>query len=84
LSGTATGALVGLATYRKPEPGGGWDFDFGPGFSAVGGGLLGLVAGSLVGTIIGASSYRYVHHDFSNVPTDEKAASLGRILSGNQ
>jgi hypothetical protein len=84
LSGAASGSLIGLAAYRKPEPGGGWDFDFGPGFNAAGGGVFGLVAGSLVGTIIGASSYRYIHHDFSNVPTVEKAASLGRILSGKQ
>ena len=83
LTGTATGALIGLASYRKPEPGDGWfTLDFGPGFSAFGGGLLGLIPGALTGTIIGASSYRYIHHDFSDVPPAGRAASLSRVLSG--
>jgi hypothetical protein len=85
LSGAGSGALLGLASYEKPDPNSGsWSFDFGPGFSAFGGGLLGLLAGTLTGTIIGASSNRYIRHDFSKVPSAEKSALMSRILIGSK
>jgi hypothetical protein len=83
LSGAGSGALLGLAAHQEPDPNSGsWSLDFGPAFSAFGGGLLGLVGGILTGTIIGSSSNRYLHHDFSKVPPPDKYALMSRILSG--
>lgn len=81
LTGTAVGALIGFGTYQKPDPST-WTLDFGPGFSALGGGIVGFFVGSITGTFIGTSSYKYIRHDFSKVPPAEKAALMSRILSG--
>jgi hypothetical protein len=53
LAGGCVGALIGFATYKKPQQTGWGSFDFGPGVNALGGGivfgLLGLGMGALAG-----------------------------------
>jgi hypothetical protein len=78
LTGIPTGALIGLATY-SPQPD---EWDFGPGFSAMGGAVVGALGGIITGSIAGAASYRYVHYDFSTVHPAEKHRLMSRILSG--
>lgn len=58
LSGAAIGAIIGLVTYQEPDCGPGTWFclDFGPGFSALGGGIIGAFGGGLIGGIAGASA----------------------------
>jgi hypothetical protein len=81
LSGAAAGAIIGLATYKEPEPGN-WVLDFGPGFSAFAGGVAGFLGGMLIGGIVGADSYRYTTHDLDTVAPAGKAAAMANILSG--
>lgn len=57
LSGIAVGAVIGLASYKDPGPEA-W-FDLGPGFSALGGAMIGGVVGGLVGVGVSASSAKY-------------------------
>lgn len=54
LLGAAVGAAVGAATY-KPVKCESWCFDFGRGFPTAGGGILGLIAGSITGAIVGSN-----------------------------
>jgi hypothetical protein len=58
LIGASLGALVGLLTYEKPEPGYGQWFtiDFGPGANALGGAIVGAVGGFVIGGAIGEST----------------------------
>lgn len=58
LGGAAIGALIGLVTYQEPDCElGSWVcIDFGPGFSALGGGIIGTFGGGLIGGIAGASA----------------------------
>lgn len=57
LGGAVIGAIIGLATYQKPncDPNAWFCFDFGPGVDALGGGLIGALGGGLAGGIIGAA-----------------------------
>jgi hypothetical protein len=61
LVGGTVGAIIGYATYQKPEPrpNGLFTIDLGPGPAALGGGLIGGVGGFVVGGIIGSSSDHY-------------------------
>ncbi len=79
--GIPVGAIVGLASYKEPEPGS-WEIDFGPGASAAGGALLGCLAGFPVGAIVGAFSTRYTTHDLVTVAPADKAAYVAHFLSG--
>ena len=56
--GLVTGALIGLASYKKPT-GSFAILDYGPGGSSVIGGFLGGVIGSLTGFAIGSHKHRY-------------------------
>lgn len=81
LAGIPVGGIVGLASYKEPDPNsGGWDF--GPGASAAGGALLGCLGGLPVGAIVGAFSTMYTTHDLGTVAPADKAAYVAGILSG--
>jgi hypothetical protein len=81
LAGIPVGAIVGLASYKEPDPYSS-TWDWGPGFSAGGGVLVGCLSGFPVGAIVGAFSTRYTSHDLGNVAPADKAAYLAHILSG--
>lgn len=66
-SGAALGALIGLATYQKPEQGTWITIDFGPRYDAATGAVLGAVIGLVAGSII--SPFTYARFD---VMKDEK------------
>ena len=53
LAGGALGALLGLATYKKPVKKGMITLDFGPEYVAVGGGFLGGLIGLCIGAVVG-------------------------------
>lgn len=57
--GAGLGAFIGYIAYAPPDCDGGWCLDWGPGFSALGGAVLGGLTGSLVGTGIGSSYARF-------------------------
>ena len=61
LVGVAAGAIIGYATYQKPEskPNGFFTIDLGPDLVALSGGVIGGVSGFVVGGLIGASSDHY-------------------------
>jgi hypothetical protein len=61
LVGVTVGAIIGYATYQKPEPrpNGLFTIDLGPGPATLGGGLIGGVGGFVVGGVIGSSSDHY-------------------------
>jgi hypothetical protein len=55
LMGVVAGAVIGLATYQECVPEGFMDcFMEGPGFSAVGGALVGGAAGAVIGGVVGS------------------------------
>ncbi|QMU27754.1 hypothetical protein [Adhaeribacter radiodurans] len=80
LIGASTGALLGFGSYQEPEPNSYFTFDLGPGASAGAGAALGAVTGIVGGIIIGASSNRYTHYDFSQKSLTEKYDLMSRIL----
>lgn len=61
LLGGAFGAIIGLITYKKPDPDNsfGQIFDFGAGFDAMIGGSLGAIAGAIIGGIIKSKSKKF-------------------------
>jgi hypothetical protein len=81
LAGIPVGAIVGLASYKEPDPNA-FSLDFGPGASAAGGALVGFLGGLPVGAIVGAFSTWYTTHDIGNVAPADKAAAMANILSG--
>ena len=61
LSGMALGAIIGYASYEEPKCSPNsfcLDLDFGPGFSALGGGVLGIIPGAIIGGVIGGVKVR--------------------------
>jgi hypothetical protein len=82
--GAVTGAIIGYAAYREPEPDP-WNLnkalDPGQGIYAIAGGMAGMGIGLLPGAILGASS-QWQHYDFTAIPFSERAMLIGRILSG--
>ncbi len=56
LAGSVGGALIGYATYDdSPND---W-FDFGPGFNALGGAIIGTLIGGLTGLVVTLAPARY-------------------------
>ena len=59
--GTVLGATIGYMSYEPPVCTGLWMcWDFGPEYDAMSGGGIGLIAGTIVGTIIGAASEKEI------------------------
>jgi Na+/proline symporter len=79
LAGTAVGVVVGLVSYEKPKSTGFSTLDFGPGATALAGGILGAVTGFTIGGIVGAVSGGDEKHDLSQEPTEEKIKILGEL-----
>jgi hypothetical protein len=85
VTGAAAGALIGWATYEEPEPiPGEWNFDFGPGFDVLAGGILGAPAGFLLGGMIGLSAGKDETYDFTQMSYPQKLAILGLIVSNQK
>lgn len=84
LAGSAVGALVGVATYHKPKPTSRFAIDLGPGMAALGGAMLGGVAGFTIGGIIGATSGGEETYDLSRMSTVEKISILREVRKENQ
>ncbi len=82
LIGTAGGALIGLASYQKPT--GAFALDFGPGFAALAGGILGAVTGFTIGGIAGAVSRGDQRYDLSQATTVEKIQILHDVRKQNR
>lgn len=61
-TGSGLGALVGFISYSPPDCSNGWCLDFGPGFSALAGGLTGGMIGGLFGLGIGTSYQEFEIH----------------------
>ncbi len=64
LVGVSIGAIIGAASYQKPEPSKSFtiNIDLGPGADAMAGGIIGGVGGFIIGGII-AGSDRYETYD---------------------
>ena len=54
--GFGLGGLIGLITYSPCSSSGGFCVDLGPGASALGGGILGLIPGLIIGRIVGGKT----------------------------
>jgi hypothetical protein len=76
-AGAAVGALVGVVAYAKAT--GPYAIDLGPGVNALGGAMLGGVAGFTIGGIIGAASGGGETYDLSQESTVEKIKILREI-----
>ncbi|KAB2880132.1 hypothetical protein F9K33_06530 [bacterium] len=86
LGGVVIGGLVGLSTYKEPEPDpeGFGNWDFGPGPSLVAGALIGGLLGMIGGGIVGASKGGAEVHDLSKMTQDEKLKLLSVLTSQNE
>lgn len=84
LIGGGIGAMIGLITYKKPDPDNifGQLFDFGSGFSALVGGSLGAISGAIIGGIIKSKSKKFFIHrnkeNFEDMSSDILEMSLRR------
>ncbi len=83
LIGAGFGAIVGLVTYQKPAPGNGWfsSLDFGPGFNALGGAILGILPGLIIGGIIGSKTMKFNIHGNKERFNDMKTIILEKAIS---
>lgn len=85
LAGGITGALIGLAAYEKPEKSSseGWsiNIDFGPGFYAGGGAIIGGVLGMVIGGTVGASASEDEVYDLSQYTYEQKVTLIKSKLS---
>ena len=68
LVGAGAGALIGLASYQKPEPEGWFYFDFGPGVHALAGAILGIPVGTLVGVLVHKKKF-HINKDINRFQT---------------
>ena len=60
-TGAIIGGIVGYASYTPPDCANSlFCFDFGPGFDAIGGGVIGAAAGSLIGLAIGSAGKEFI------------------------
>jgi hypothetical protein len=84
LGGAAAGAIIGLASYQRPRSGGFISLDYGPGFSAAGGAILGAVAGFAVGGIVGAASGGDEVHDLTSETFAEKLRILKHLAAEDE
>ncbi len=81
LVGCTVGALAGYAAYHKPEPTPGeFTFDFGPGFSALAGGMLGSIGGFVIGGAIGASAGGDEMYKLSGKPHQMKVMMIRTVM----
>lgn len=81
LVGTAAGALIGLATYEEPTPSPHkWNFDFGPEWNAMGGGIVGGLTGFALGGFIGAALGKDEVYRISQMQKMQKINTLWIIL----
>ncbi|MFZ1082939.1 MAG: hypothetical protein WAO19_13555 [Candidatus Kryptoniota bacterium] len=82
LAGITVGVIVGLGIYEKPT--GPWAIDVGRGGAALGGGILGAVAGFTIGGIVGAVFGGDEKYDLSQEPTKEKIKILRDLRGENR
>ena len=73
LAGTFLGGFVGVASYKKSS------YDFGPGFSALGGAILGAVGGFTIGGILGATAGGDQIYELSTLSIEEKIKVLREL-----
>jgi hypothetical protein len=79
--GSIGGAVLGLASYEKPEDNGGFiTFDYGPGFSAIAGGIIGGITGSIIGGSIGAVSGIDEHYYLTKMSNNDKMEFFSKLL----
>ena len=81
-SGFVGGALLGLATYEKPDQGGFGIItpDIGPGNNAIYGGLTGGIAGLIVGSIVDAITDDTENYYLDTMDVKEKLILITSIL----
>jgi hypothetical protein len=71
-SGILVGSIIGLASYKQPEPASnGWGsitYDPGPGGSAIAGGIFGAIGGLIIGGVIGSlpATTIKINHSYQN------------------
>jgi hypothetical protein len=84
LIGVGVGAIVGLATYKKPAPSNGWftSIDFGPGVSALGGAIFGILPGTIIGGIIGSKKRKFIVNRNRGKFMDMKSVILEMAITG--
>lgn len=86
--GAGLGAAIGYVSYSPPSCDGGFCLDFGPEFSALGGALLGGVAGGLIG-MAARSVYteypiygnRNAYHNFRHQLSEESTSRYQKKLA---
>ena len=81
-SGFVGGAILGLATYEKPDPGGFGILvpDFGPGTSAMASGVTGGIAGLIVGSIADLFTDETENYYLNNMDENEKLIFIASII----
>ena len=81
-AGFVGGALLGLATYEKPDPGGFGIIipDVGPGTSAIYGGLMVGIAGLITGSIVDAISDDTENYYLNDMDENEKLILITSII----
>lgn len=83
LTGAAAGALIGWATYDKPQPSPDSFIvlDFGPGANALAGGVAGGLGGLLLGSAIGASAGKDDCYSLSSLQFQQRKEIIRLILA---
>lgn len=82
IGGAVTGGIIGRASYKKPESDGYFTIDFGPGFSTLGGAILGGGTGFLVGGIVSVSKKgSKKEYDLSKLALEHKKIIIDAIMN---
>ena len=81
LVGVVVGTGIGYASYEKPKSTTGWNLDFGPGFDAAGGAIVGAFAGFAVGGVIGAAAGADEVHDLASETHAERLRILNELAA---
>lgn len=81
LIGASAGSLVGYLSHDAlKDESGGWDFDFGPGLSALGGGAAGGLLGFITGGLTGAMAGRDEVYPLINLRYKQKLAFIENLI----
>jgi hypothetical protein len=78
--GATLGAIIGRATYQEPECSGFICVDFGPGFQTLGGGIIGGLAGGVIGISVGSKSKKIKLSGDKKAFTDAQAELKNLIV----